>query len=133
MRSHLSGAYHPLTFVMDLTTVRTEVILSQAQTSLGYHTLEQNPQPGGYLDIEGQTYQILERRHRYRFKAGRYQLHHVALYVQKSQVPDDRRLLDGHWVIGDASCSYNALSPVLRCAVNPMGPCDRCFHYQPLE
>jgi hypothetical protein len=118
---------------MDSDTVRIEVILSQSYTSLGYHALGQNVQPGGFLELEGQTYQILERRHRYQFKAGRYQLHHVALYVQKSQVPDERQLLDGYWVIGDPTCAYNALSSVLRCAVNPSGPCDRCIHYQPLK
>ncbi|MDX2229361.1 MAG: DUF6464 family protein [Leptolyngbyaceae cyanobacterium bins.349] len=116
---------------MALNAERTEIILSQSHTSLGYHKLEQNPQPGGFLEVEGQTYQILERRHRYLFKSGRYQLHHVSLYVQKSSVPDERHLLDGHWVIGDTTCLYNACSPVLRCAVNPIGPCDRCKHYEP--
>jgi hypothetical protein len=31
-------------------------------------------------------------------------------------------------VIGDADCRFNALSPLLRCAVLPEGPCDRCVH-----
>lgn len=34
------------------------------------------------------------------------------------------------WV-GDVSCRYNARSPLLRCAVNPCGPCQGCRHYQP--
>jgi Family of unknown function (DUF6464) len=28
--------------------------------------------------------------------------------------------------IGDYRCKYNALSPYLRCSVNPCGPCDGC-------
>lgn len=35
--------------------------------------------------------------------------------------------------IGDPSCRYNALSPELRCAVNPYGPCKGCKDYAPLE
>ncbi|MEE2695787.1 MAG: DUF6464 family protein, partial [Cyanobacteriota bacterium] len=27
------------------------------------------------------------------------------------------------------SCRFNARSPLLRCAVLPEGPCDRCSHY----
>jgi hypothetical protein len=33
--------------------------------------------------------------------------------------------------IGDLSCTYNARSSLLRCAVNPAGPCQGCRHYQP--
>ena len=35
--------------------------------------------------------------------------------------------------IGDPTCRYNALSPQLRCAVNPYGPCKGCPHYEPRE
>jgi hypothetical protein len=51
------------------------------------------------------------------------------------------KLLDGdqdlHYVegmgymIGDITCDLNARSPYLRCAVNPMGPCDGCSAYAP--
>jgi hypothetical protein len=33
-------------------------------------------------------------------------------------------------VIGDRTCWYNALSPHLRCAVNPGGPCEGCVQYE---
>jgi Family of unknown function (DUF6464) len=33
-------------------------------------------------------------------------------------------------LIGDLTCAYNARSELLRCAVNPAGPCDRCGHYR---
>ena len=36
-------------------------------------------------------------------------------------------------IIGDLSCRFNARSPYLRCAVNPLGPCQSCSHYQPKE
>jgi len=32
--------------------------------------------------------------------------------------------------IGDKSCSNNALSPYLRCAINPSGPCEGCIYYK---
>lgn len=32
--------------------------------------------------------------------------------------------------IGDTSCQFNARSPVIRCAVNPDGPCEGCQHYE---
>lgn len=108
----------------------TEVFLSDRRSSLGVLPLEGNPQPGSYLDIEGQAYLVLERRHRYHLKSGRYHLHKIALYVQKIQDATEKSLWDGRWVIGDPSCAYNARSELLRCAANPMGPCDRCKHYE---
>lgn len=33
--------------------------------------------------------------------------------------------------VGDPSCRFNALSPQLRCAVNPHGPCEGCKDYEP--
>lgn len=35
--------------------------------------------------------------------------------------------------IGDPTCSYNAQSPYIRCAVNPDGPCENCPHYEKIE
>ncbi|MFE4107180.1 DUF6464 family protein [Almyronema epifaneia] len=34
------------------------------------------------------------------------------------------------YTVGDLSCQFNARSPYLRCAVNPVGPCGTCQHYQ---
>lgn len=114
---------------MDLKPL-TEIILSPSGSTLGYQQLDGNLQPGMYLEFEGQTYLVLERKHRYHLKSGRYELRQIALHVQESQVPGERSLLNGHWVIGDVTCLYNAHSEVIRCAVNPAGPCDRCKHYQ---
>jgi hypothetical protein len=43
-----------------------------------------------------------------------------------------RRPIAGTFV-GDWTCAYNARSAQLRCAVNPVGPCERCPHYKPRE
>lgn len=118
---------------MDLNSLPTEIILSHSHVTLSYQYLDGNPQPGSYLEIDGQTYLVLERKHRYLLKSGRYQLHQILLYVQKSQIPVEQSLLNGRWVIGDITCLYNAHSEVLRCAINPSGPCDQCKHYQPIE
>jgi len=115
---------------MELHSLPTEVILSQPCTTLGHLYLNWNPQPGAYLEIQGQTYLVLERRHRYQLRSGRYQLHEIALYVQKFDAPAEASLWEGRWVIGDRTCTYNAHSELLRCAINPSGPCDRCVHYE---
>ena len=107
----------------------TEVILSDRST-LAHLYLTWSPQPGAYLEIEGLSYLVLERRHRYKLRAGRYHLNQISLYVQKLDAPTESSLLDGHWVVGDISCRYNAHSELLRCTVNPSGPCDRCLDYQ---
>ncbi len=39
----------------------------------------------------------------------------------------------GGEMIGDRSCRFNARSTLIRCAVNPQGPCQGCPHYQPRE
>ncbi|TAF57063.1 MAG: hypothetical protein EAZ60_08150 [Oscillatoriales cyanobacterium] len=89
---------------MEQNTLPVEVILSHPRQSLGNIRLNWTPQPGNYLDLEGKTYAVLERHHRYQLKSGRYQL-------QKS-------------------CRFNARSEILRCAVNPNGPCEGCHDYQ---
>ncbi|NMF83753.1 DUF6464 family protein [Nodosilinea sp. P-1105] len=45
---------------------------------------------------------------------------------------DDMHYVDGMgFMIGDITCDLNARSAYLRCAVNPMGPCDGCSAYAP--
>ncbi|MGB3136551.1 MAG: DUF6464 family protein [Nodosilinea sp.] len=44
----------------------------------------------------------------------------------------DLHYVDGMgYMLGDITCDLNARSPYLRCAVNPMGPCDGCGAYAP--
>ncbi|OUL31990.1 hypothetical protein BV372_19700 [Nostoc sp. T09] len=117
---------------MEPNSLPTEVILTHPRQSLGRAQLDWTPQPGNYLDFEGKTYAVLERRHKYQLKAGRYRLHNIALYVQSAQRPAEKSLVEGRWVIGDATCSYNAHSEIVRCAVNPNGPCKSCRFYENL-
>ncbi|MCX7595899.1 MAG: DUF6464 family protein [Fischerella sp.] len=117
---------------MEPETLPTEVILTHPRQSLGSIQLDWMPQPGNYLDLEGKTYAVLERRHRYQLKAGRYRLQKIALYVQFAKRPEEKTWIKGRWVIGNASCRYNANSEIIRCAVNPEGPCESCRFYEKL-
>jgi hypothetical protein len=116
---------------MEPDSLPTEVILNHPKQTIGNVRLDWNPQPGAYLDLEGKTYTVLERRHRYQFKSGKYRLQKIALYVQSAKRPEEMSLVDGQWVVGDATCRYNAQSELVRCAVNPSGPCQSCRFYEP--
>ncbi|MEO1209319.1 MAG: DUF6464 family protein [Cyanobacteria bacterium J06638_20] len=56
--------------------------------------------------------------------------------VQYRAVPRPPRPADQHYVeglglvIGNILCKHNARSPYLRCAVNPIGPCEDCRHFE---
>jgi Family of unknown function (DUF6464) len=115
---------------MEPDSLPTEVILTHPRQSLGNVQLDWTPQPGNYLDLEGKTYAVLERRHRYQLKFGRYLLHKIALIVQSAPRPAERSLVEGRWVIGDANCRFNARSEIIRCAVNPEGPCTNCRFFE---
>ncbi|MEN9251036.1 MAG: DUF6464 family protein [Thermostichales cyanobacterium BF3_bins_165] len=80
------------------------------------------PHPGQHLDIAGTPFTILEKRHSYHLRDGRYRLYAVRLFVQTGTPPQG---------LGDLSCLYNAHSPLLRCAVHPLGPCEGCRDYRP--
>ncbi|WP_299410290.1 DUF6464 family protein [Acaryochloris sp. IP29b_bin.148] len=112
---------------MEQANILTEIHLCQPPRSLGYVHLEGVPQPGSPVELEGQQYTILERRHRYRLQANHYQLHHIALYVQ----PLISSELNPAGGVGDVNCQYNAQSALLRCAINPDGPCQDCMFFVP--
>lgn len=115
---------------MDVKSLPTEIILSHPCQTIDNIYLDWQPQPGAYLDVKGKTYAVLERRHRYQYRAGRYQLSQIALYVQSAQQPAEKSLIHGRWVLGDSSCRFNAHSELVRCAVNPSGPCEACRFYE---
>lgn len=110
----------------------TEVILSHSQTVLGTVHLEGMPQPGTHVNLHGRTYMVLERHHRYQYKAGRYRLSRIRLYVQLVHDTAEKSLVNGRWVLGDITCRYNARSELVRCAVNPSGSCGQCQFYEPI-
>lgn len=51
-------------------------------------------------------------------------------YKRASRDPEEQYVDGVGYVIGDLSCTYNARSPYIRCAVNPDGLCQDCRHYQ---
>ncbi|MEO0770555.1 MAG: DUF6464 family protein [Cyanobacteria bacterium J06649_4] len=118
---------------MDKKALPTDVVLSDTKDMLGHISMDRSLYPGTYVDIEGQTYQVLVRRHQYQLKLGRYYLHKAVVHVKETQLPEERTLLDGSWVIGDVGCTYNARSVLVRCAINPGGPCRDCIHYEPVN
>lgn len=118
--------------LMEQPSLSTEVILTHPQKTIANVQLDWSPQPGSYLDLEGKTYAVLERHHRYQLRAGRYRLHKIALYVQSAPRHVERSLVAGRWVLGDVSCRFNAHSELIRCAVNPEGPCASCRLYEQL-
>lgn len=87
------------------------------------------PHPGRWFQLGERSYLVMQRRHRYRLRLGVYELSSLALQVKVQRQPPDARWWQGRWVIGDPSCRFNARSPLLRCAVLPAGPCERCVHY----
>jgi len=115
---------------MEQKSLPTEVILSHSAQSLGNISLDWMPQPGNYLDLAGQTYAVLERRHHYQLKFGRYQLHKIALYVQSAPAPMETSWVKDRLVLGDANCRFNAHSEIIRCAVNPAGTCRECRYFE---
>lgn len=106
-----------------------DVILTASQRSIGTIELDGEPSPGSLVSWSGETYAVLECRHRYRYTQGRYQLAQALLYVQPSGAAE-ARLIDGQWILGDPSCRFNSHLPLIRCAVNPQGPCLGCAHYE---
>lgn len=118
---------------MEPDSLLTEIILSKSNQSLGKTKLDWMPQPGNYLELKGKTYTILERHHHYQYKIGGYSLQKISLHVQESRPTKEKTLIEGRWIIGDPSCHLNARSEILRCAVNPEGPCQDCLYYESVE
>ena len=94
--------------------------------------LAEVPHPGRWLVVGTRSFLVLQRRHRYRLRDGRYELVTVCLQVKAQRQPADARWWNGRWVIGDPHCRFNARTPLLRCAVLPAGPCERCAHFTPI-
>ena len=101
-----------------------ELWLEAQGERLGRLPAETDVQPGGHLNFAGQTYAVLERRHRYRFQAGQYRLRQIILRVQPVKAAQEQSWLNGRWILGNGDCRFNAQSPLVRCAVNPEGPCQ---------
>ncbi|MFQ3613431.1 MAG: DUF6464 family protein [Cyanobacteriota bacterium] len=84
-----------------------------------------SPHPGTYVQLAGQHYLVLEKRHSYQLRQGKYRLYGIRAVVRAVATPTEEG-----GILGDPSCQFNARSPLLRCAVNPLGPCQGCPHYR---
>ena len=111
----------------------TEIILTPVRQCIGRLNLNRRLQPGNYMDFEGKTYAILERHHFYQYRVGGYRFNKATLHVQESTRPEETTLIGDRSVIGDASCRFNARSEIMRCAVNPEGPCKECRYYEAID
>ena len=111
---------------IELRQIETDQLLAHLELA----SLAEVPQPGRWLQHEGTSYLVLQRRHRYQLRNGRYELASIALQGKPQRQPADALWWGGRWVIGDPLCRFNARSPLLRCAVLPEGPCERCAHFQ---
>ena len=105
-----------------------ELRQSVSQVLLDRIEFNDPPTPGQWFVHDQLSYFVLQRRHRYKLHFGCYELSSVVLLVKAQKQPADSRFVGHGWVIGDPDCRFNAMSPLLRCAVLPDGPCDRCVH-----
>ena len=111
----------------------TEIILTPARQYLGRLNLDRRLQPGNYMEFQGKTYAILERHHYYQYHVGGYRFDRATLHVQESKRPEETTLIGDRYVIGNAECRFNARSEIMRCAVNPYGPCEGCSYFEAIE
>lgn len=110
---------------VEVRSIRSDRLLERLEVG----SMDQVPQPGRWLEVGERSYLVLQRRHRYQLRRGRYELVSVALQVKPQRQPADAHWWQDRWVIGDPLCAYNARSPLLRCAVLPEGPCEGCAHH----
>ncbi len=84
-----------------------------------------------WLDRYGDAYwQSLHGRFPRRFRSVRRSTRVQGIRRQETSVPEFRYVNGVGYFIGDLGCAFNARSPHVRCAVNPLGPCKGCRAYQ---
>lgn len=110
----------------------TEIILTPARQCIARLNLDRHLQPGNYMEYQGKTYAILERHHFYQYRVGGYRFDKATLHVQESTRPEETTQIGDRHIIGNANCRFNARSEIMRCAVNPDGPCQGCRFFEPL-
>ncbi|MEL6440201.1 MAG: DUF6464 family protein [Cyanobacteria bacterium J06621_8] len=110
----------------------TEIILTPLRQCIGKLNLDRRLQPGNYMEYQGKTYAILERHHFYQYRVNGYRFDKATLHVQESTRPEETTKIGDLNVIGNASCRFNARSEIMRCAVNPNGPCYDCLSFEPV-
>lgn len=71
---------------------------------------------------------VNERRRGRSLRLYRQQWEEQFFLTHSRQLPRHLEHLD---YIGNLNCEYNAHSAYLRCAINPMGPCEDCPSFEP--
>ena len=71
-------------------------------------------------------------RTRERFRAARLYVGSRRIATRSSQ-PEEQYIEGVGYIIGDLTCKFNARSPTIRCAVNPVGPCKNCSQYESID
>jgi hypothetical protein len=111
--------------------MNARVLLSDTSHYVGEVLTLPTQQPGTLLEVDGSVYSVLERRHQYSLRSGRYRLDRIVLYVCLAEgIASERTYWQGKWVIGDPQCLFNAHSPLIRCAPQPSGPCQGCKFFE---
>ena len=103
-----------------------ELRQSVTQVVIDRFDLNDPPMPGQWFIHDQNSYFILQRRHRYKLLFGRYELSSIVLLVKSQRQPADAQFVGHGWVIGDSNCRFNAMSPLLRCAVRGTPACCTC-------
>ena len=111
----------------------TEIILTPARHCIAKLNLDRRLQPGNYMELEGKTYAILERHHFYQYRVDGYRFDKATLHVQESKRPEETTQIGDRYIVGNADCRFNARSEIMRCAVNPDGPCQGCRYFEPIS
>ena len=73
--------------------------------------LDDPPQPGRWFVVEEQSFLVMQRRHRYALRNGRYVMASVALMVKPQARPADATPWRHGWVIGDPDLSFQCPQP----------------------
>ncbi|MCH2049391.1 MAG: DUF6464 family protein [Trichodesmium sp. ALOHA_ZT_67] len=78
------------------------------------------------------TFHKLEARTMERLNSARLVVNYREITAISSQ-PEQEYIEGVGYIIGDLTCKFNARSSYIRCAVNPIGPCKGCGHYQSID
>lgn len=73
-----------------------------------------------------------QARTRERFITARLAVRHRVIPTT-STTPEQQYIEGVGYIIGDLTCKFNARSSHIRCAVNPLGPCQDCAYYESID
>ena len=77
--------------LVELRQAGSDVLLDRLQ-------LDVPPHPGRWVELNGMSYLVMQRRHRYQLRNGSYQIASIALLVKPQKRPEDARRWRHGWV-----------------------------------